>query len=59
MRRVLKLVRTFSRGAEGQDLTEYALLITLIALGAVGAIGIASGQINAFFNAINIPIPAA
>jgi Flp pilus assembly pilin Flp len=59
MKRLLKLVRTFPRGVEGQDLTEYALLIALIALAAVGAVGIASGQINALFNAINIPIPAA
>ena len=59
MTRLVKLIRTLARGIEGQDLTEYALLVTLIALAAVGAIGVASGHINALYNAINIPLPAA
>jgi Flp pilus assembly pilin Flp len=61
MNRFVNIVRTFVRGVEGQDLTEYALLVALIALAAVGAVGAASGQINAIFNAIvsNIPVPAA
>jgi len=61
MKRVVNLIRTFARNVEGQDLTEYALLVALIALAAVGAVGVASGQINAIFNAIaaNIPVPAA
>ncbi len=59
MKRVLRLVRRFPRDVAGQDLTEYALLITLIALAAVGAVGLASGQINAFFSALRIPLPAA
>jgi Flp pilus assembly pilin Flp len=57
---MVKLLRTL-RGVEGQDLTEYALLVALIALAAVTSVGLASGQINAIFAAIaaNIPIPAA
>jgi Flp pilus assembly pilin Flp len=59
MKRLVDIVRTFASGSDGQDLTEYALLVTLIALAAVGAVGLASGHINALYNAITIPLPAA
>jgi pilus assembly protein Flp/PilA len=48
----LAYVRGFVRKDEGQDLIEYALLAALIALGAVVALGAASGNINNVFNAI-------
>jgi Flp pilus assembly pilin Flp len=61
MKRLVNLVRALVRNVDGQDLTEYALLVALIALAAVGAVGAASGKINTVFNAIasNIPVPAA
>jgi Flp pilus assembly pilin Flp len=61
MKRLVNTVRNFVFKVDGQDLTEYALLVALIALAAVTSVGLASGQINAIFAAIaaNIPIPAA
>jgi pilus assembly protein Flp/PilA len=35
---------------EGQDLTEYALLLVLLSLAAVGALGTLAGAINNTFN---------
>ena len=37
MKQVVNLIRTLARGVEGQDLTEYALLVALIALAAVAS----------------------
>ena len=37
---------------EGQDLLEYALLVALIALVAVGAVTAAGTQVSAIFNQI-------
>ena len=45
------------RKDEGQDLLEYALLVALIALGAVTAVGLAGGKVSAVFNAIKDAIP--
>ena len=45
-------LRGFVRKDEGQDLLEYALLVALIALGAVFAVGLAGGQVQRIFNAI-------
>ena len=36
---------------EGQDLTEYALLLALIALGAIGAMKTIASTINGVFSA--------
>jgi pilus assembly protein Flp/PilA len=36
---------------EGQDLTEYALLLVLVALGAITAMGTLANTINNVFNA--------
>ena len=36
---------------EGQDLTEYALLLVLVALAAIGALGTLAGAINNAFAA--------
>jgi Flp pilus assembly pilin Flp len=61
MKRLVNIVRGFVYNVDGQDLTEYALLVALIALAAIGSVGLASGQINAIFAAIaaRIPLPAA
>jgi pilus assembly protein Flp/PilA len=37
---------------EGQDLLEYALLVALIAIVAVGAVTAAGNQVSAIFNQI-------
>lgn len=37
---------------EGQDLTEYALLVVLIALGAVAAMGRLANAISATFSSV-------
>ena len=37
---------------DGQDLIEYALLVAIIALGAVSILGVLSGQIVAAFTAV-------
>ena len=53
-------VRNFVRDDEGQDLLEYALLVALIALGAVLAITAAGDQVEAIFNRIATALtPAA
>lgn len=49
---VQSIVRNFRRNEEGQDLLEYALLVALIALVAVGAVTAAGLQVNTIFNQI-------
>ena len=48
----MQAVQSFGRQDEGQDLLEYALLIALIALVAVGAVTAAGVQVNAIFGQI-------
>jgi pilus assembly protein Flp/PilA len=46
------IMKQLWQGEEGQDLVEYALLVVLIALGAVATMkGLASGISDAFANA--------
>ena len=45
-------LRALARGDEGQDLLEYALLVALIALVAVGAITVAGTNVRTIFNNI-------
>ena len=49
MTTLINRLRTFSRDEEGQDLLEYALLVALIALVAVGAITAAGTNVNTIF----------
>ena len=42
-------VNSFRRNEEGQDLLEYALLVALIALVAIGGVGLAGVQVDAIF----------
>ena len=44
---------------EGQDLTEYALLLVLVALAAIGTLGTLANAINNVFNkaAGNLALP--
>lgn len=50
--------RSFLKNDEGQDLLEYALLIALIAIVAVGAVTAAGTRVAAVFDAIAAAIPA-
>jgi pilus assembly protein Flp/PilA len=45
-------MKSLVRNEEGQDLLEYALLVALIALVAVGAVTAAGTQVSAIFNQI-------
>jgi pilus assembly protein Flp/PilA len=55
---MFKFISSFRRNEEGQDLLEYALLVALIALVAVGAVTLAGEQVDAIFTAIAGAIPA-
>jgi Flp pilus assembly pilin Flp len=50
-------VRSLVRKDEGQDLLEYALLVALIALGAVLAVTAAGDKVEQVFDAIADAIP--
>jgi pilus assembly protein Flp/PilA len=50
--KVMNALRSFVRRDEGQDLLEYALLISLIALVAVGAVTAAGSKVSAIFTDI-------
>jgi len=53
-------LKSLARGEEGQDLLEYALLVSLIALVAVVSIGLAGTQVNIIFGKIATALtPAA
>ena len=45
-------LKSFARNEEGQDLLEYALLVALIALVAIGAVQAAGGSVSAIFTSI-------
>ena len=45
-------LRALRRDASGQDLLEYALLVTLIALVAYGAVQATGTNINSLFNTV-------
>jgi len=49
---LFNFVKSFVREEEGQDLLEYALLVALIALIAIGAVTAAGGKVSAVFSAI-------
>ncbi len=57
MIRFAQMVRSLSRRDEGQDLLEYALLVALIAIGAVIAVEAAGGEVVKVFNDIVAKIP--
>jgi pilus assembly protein Flp/PilA len=54
-------LQTLVHGEEGQDLLEYALLVALIALVAVGAITLAGTNVNSIFGQIagKLVVPSA
>jgi pilus assembly protein Flp/PilA len=61
MMKLYTRLQSVVRGEEGQDLLEYALLVALIALVAVGAITLAGTNVNTIFGQIasKLVTPAA
>jgi pilus assembly protein Flp/PilA len=57
--KLITRMRAFVRNDEGQDLLEYALLVALIALVAVGAVEIAGGHVNTIFTNIGTALSDA
>jgi len=59
---ILKLYtrfQTLTNGEEGQDLLEYALLVALIALVAVGAVTLAGQNVNTIFGRVATQLSTA
>jgi pilus assembly protein Flp/PilA len=52
MSMLINYVKSFANQEEGQDLLEYALLVALIALIALGAVQMAGGAVNTIFTNI-------
>jgi len=59
MRLLIDRAITFVRKSEGQDLIEYALLVGLISLVAVGALIAVGGDVSAIFTAIEGKLASA
>jgi Flp pilus assembly pilin Flp len=57
--RIQNFVRSIVRRDEGQDLLEYALLVALIAVGAVISVGLAGDKVVEVFDSITDAIPGA
>jgi len=55
---LVNFVKSFARNDEGQDLLEYALLVALIAIVAVGAVTAAGNKVDDVFNDIVTKIPS-
>jgi pilus assembly protein Flp/PilA len=49
---LINRIKAFASNDEGQDLLEYALLVALIALVAVGAITVAGQNVNTIFTKV-------
>jgi Flp pilus assembly pilin Flp len=52
-----RLINTFRRDEDGQDLLEYALLVALIAIVAVTAVTAAGLKVDAIFDEIVAKLP--
>ena len=52
MSNLINYVKSFANQEDGQDLLEYALLVALIALIAIGGVTIAGGAVDAIFRSI-------
>ncbi len=59
MTRLLTHVKSLARQEEGQDLLEYALLVALIALVAIGAVTAAGVSVQTIFQSIADALAAA
>jgi pilus assembly protein Flp/PilA len=52
MSQLVAFVKSFGRNEDGQDLLEYALLVALIALIAIGGVTLAGQSVNVIFTNI-------
>jgi len=52
-----RLVNSFRRDEDGQDLLEYALLVALIAVVAVAGVTLAGKEVDSIFNEIVAKLP--
>jgi pilus assembly protein Flp/PilA len=59
MKLFIEYVKSFVREDEGQDLLEYALLVALIALVAVGAVTLAGESVNEIFSEVATQLDTA
>ena len=59
MSQLVAFVNSFARNEEGQDLLEYALLVALIALIAIGGVTLAGKSVNVIFTSIANSLTAA
>ena len=57
MEKLMTRIRSLVRNEEGQDLIEYAMLVSLIALICVIAVTAAGAQVEAIFTAVAGAIP--
>lgn len=58
MFQLVTFVKSFVRNEEGQDLLEYALLVALIALVAIGAVTAAGTTVEGIFDDIAAALSA-
>jgi pilus assembly protein Flp/PilA len=56
---LISYMRSFVRHEEGQDLLEYALLVALIAIVAIGAVTAAGTSVKDIFTTIAADLAAA
>ena len=59
MSNLINFVKSIRNQEEGQDLLEYALLVALIALVAIGAVMAAGDAVQAIFTSIATQLAAA
>ena len=59
MLRLFQFVRSFMLCEEGQDLVEYALVVALIAFGAIAGMKALSTELNSAFNTISSDLNSA
>ena len=53
-----RIIRNAFRNEEGQDLIEYALVVSLIAFAAIAGMGVLAGDINSAFTSIGTKLTA-
>ena len=58
MTNLMNYAKSFVNQEDGQDLLEYALLVALIALVAIGAVALAGGSVSGIFGRIAAALAA-
>jgi Flp pilus assembly pilin Flp len=59
MFQLVNYIKSIARNEDGQDLLEYALLVALIALIAIGAVQMAGESVSAIFTRVATALNAA